>query len=303
MFAKYKISTSEILTSLLLKPVDQIVEFPDYKEWEEQQYAAFSGDILNPMIYGNDGVIKAEVLSNEQFPIQPKHVFISHSSKDATVAKCFAYYLSRLGIDCFIDSMIWNNISQLQRVLDEKYCWLNEEEKIFNYKKRNNSTAHVHAILSTALFEMIDQCECAIFLESDNSVVKLEDIKDDSTYSPWIYEEINYISKIRQNIPERLKHIYTRYFSARDDRINESVENLVVVYPMKAVKELTPLTAKNIECMGNFTKLLKEEGVTGISGEDVLEMLYVQTGYIFRYDDCNLINKYERFLKENCAES
>lgn len=273
MFAKYKISVQELLLFIggdarLTSHLKDV----NFQNWVRDQYAAYRGNCLHPMIFGKNGVIEAQALSNEQFPIQQRHVFISHSSKDADIAKVFAYILSLFGIECFIDSMIWNNISDLQKELDEKYCWLHRGTT-FNYKKRNNSTAHVHTMLLTALFEMIDICECCVFIESDNSLIRLDDINDTnkiSTFSPWIFSEINYIDKIRINIPKRHK---TRLYS-EGGALNESYE-LKIVYPMDYINSMITLTNKNLRSLCLYKR--KNEYT---SGEDLLDILYRVTGII-----------------------
>lgn len=273
MFAKYKISVQELL--LFIGGDARLTSYlkdVNFQNWVRDQYAAYRGNCLHPMIFGKNGVIEAQALSNEQFPIQQRHVFISHSSKDADIAKVFAYILSLFGIECFIDSMIWNNISDLQKELDEKYCWLHRGTT-FNYKKRNNSTAHVHTMLLTALFEMIDICECCVFIESDNSLIRLDDINDTnkiSTFSPWIFSEINYIDKIRINIPKRHK---TRLYS-EGGALNESYE-LKIVYPMDYINSMITLTNKNLRSLCLYKR--KNEYT---SGEDLLDILYRVTGII-----------------------
>lgn len=273
MFAKYKISVQELL--LFIGGDARLTSYlkdVNFQNWVRDQYAAYRGNCLHPMIFGKNGVIEAQALSNEQFPIQQRHVFISHSSKDADIAKVFAYILSLFGIECFIDSMIWNNISDLQKELDEKYCWLHRGTT-FNYKKRNNSTAHVHTMLLTALFEMIDICECCVFIESDNSLIRLDDINDTnkiSTFSPWIFSEINYIDKIRINIPKRHK---IRLYS-EGGALNESYE-LKIVYPMDYINSMITLTNKNLRSLCLYKR--KNEYT---SGEDLLDILYRVTGII-----------------------
>lgn len=273
MFAKYKISVQELLLFIGGDAgLTSCLKNVNFQNWVRDQYAAYRGNCLHPMIFGKNGVIEAQALSNEQFPIQQRHVFISHSNKDADIAKVFAYILSLFGIECFIDSMIWNNISDLQRELDERYCWLHRGTT-FNYKKRNNSTAHVHTMLLTALFEMIDICECCVFIESDNSLIRLDDINDTnkkSTFSPWIFSEINYIDKIRINIPKRHK---TRLYS-EGGALNESYK-LKIVYPMDYIDSMITLTNKNLQSLCLYKG--KNEYT---SGEDLLDILYRVTGII-----------------------
>ncbi len=286
MFAKYKIDINEIISILGgLQEVRNVLSDLEFQKWVTDQYSAYPGNILNPLVYGQNGVIRADIVSDEQFPIlKDKQVFISHSSKDGDIARILAWFLYKFfGINCFIDSMLWNNISDLQKELDGKYCWLRKEDRIYDYNKRNYSTAHVHAMLSTALFEMIDSCECAIFIESNNSTIKLEDIRDCSTFSPWIFEEINYINKIRVNIPERLKKSKQVKTFAIGGTLNESVD-IPVVYPLRNLKDMHIINAETLRELYRYSQELqhRERLEKKKLAERILDTLYINTGRITR---------------------
>lgn len=301
MFARYKIPIEEVLSYIGGEELFQkTLENPEYKSWVKQQYAASPDDILNKLVYGEDGIINVNVLGREQFPITPKHIFISHSSRDKDIATAFAYTLSTLGITCFIDSIIWNNISQLQKELDQKYCWLDEDNKIYSYNKRNDSTAHVHAILSTALFKMIDNCECGIFIDSDNSIIKLDDINGDSTFSPWIYEEINYLDKIRPNIPERFQDSFKTTCYSDNGMINESVEHtLKMAYPTDSLENLKILNVDMLSCLQKAKNIIERNGIES-EGEDLLDCLYLQTQYLWSYHQTGLYKKLNDKFTNEC---
>lgn len=285
MFAKYKIDINEIISLVGgAKHFAEIIASPKFKEWVSNQYDAYPDDILNPMVYGQEGIIRADVVSEQQFPIfKDKHIFMSHSSKDGDAAKVLALFLKiTFGINCFIDSMLWNNIAELQKEIDGKYCWLRKEDKVYDYNKRNNSTAHVHVMLSSALFEMIDRCECAIFIESTNSTIKLDDIHNTSTFSPWIYEEINYINKIRENTPERyLKSKQFKVFSVGGRLVNESA-NIPIVYPLKSIREMRTIDAQTLRELKERAVFLQENEGMPIKqlAEPILDTLYINTGFI-----------------------
>lgn len=51
--------------------------------------------------------------------------------------------------------------------------------------------------------KMMDACECLIFVDSDNSM-KYK-LKQTTTPSPWIFEEIGFSQCLRINIPSRYK--------------------------------------------------------------------------------------------------
>lgn len=303
MFARYKISIKEVLAYIGGEDCFRmLLNSEEFKVWERRQSDVLSGETLNKLIYGNGGVIKVKVLEDKQFPITQKQVFISHSSKDKNLAKVFAYELHKLGIDCFVDSINWNNISQLQKELDQKYCWLDEDNKIYSYNKRNDSTAHVHAILSTALFKMIDNCECGIFIDSDNSIIKLKDITGDSTFSPWIYEEINYIDKIRPNIPERFKESFKRTCYSDTGMINESDQQILrMVYQIDALENFKILNAEIMTCMQKAKNIIETNGLES-SGEDVLDCLYLRTQYLWKVHQTGLYKKLHGKVTKDCGE-
>jgi hypothetical protein len=75
----------------------------------------------------------------------------------------------------------------------------------YDYDKRNLTTSHVHAMLSTSIYSVMDRAEVVIFLNTEESVPQLDDVldEDDSyTLSPWIYAEImatKYLRRIEWN--------------------------------------------------------------------------------------------------------
>ena len=98
------------------------------------------------------------------------------------------------GIDLYMDQVTTFMDRQLKS--SKRY----EEDKIltktminnYDYKKRNLSTSHVHAMLSVTMFDAIDKTEVVFFINTENSVPKIENSINISkhTLSPWIYEEI-----------------------------------------------------------------------------------------------------------------
>ena len=98
------------------------------------------------------------------------------------------------GITSFIDSCVWGYADDMLKMIDEEYCVSkrNDDGSIgtYSYKKRNQSTAHVHMILNTALHKMIDKTECLFFLNTPNSIVIDDVISGTATASPWIYSEL-----------------------------------------------------------------------------------------------------------------
>lgn len=159
--------------------------------------------LLKNNIWDGDGVREMN------FPRQigTRHIFISHSHDDIEDVKKLAYVIEQeFEVNCFIDSMVWQNMNDLIRAFDEVYSLSDDNRSRYSYKKRNYSTSHVHTMLATALLEMINDCECFLFIGSKNSTLKLNYFKDhsDATLSPWIYEENTFVKYIKPIIPEWL---------------------------------------------------------------------------------------------------
>lgn len=56
----------------------------------------------------------------------------------------------------YLDECIWGSADKLLRIMDDKYCW-QPERKTFSYIKRNLTTSHVHAMLSAAIYSVMDK--------------------------------------------------------------------------------------------------------------------------------------------------
>ena len=139
--------------------------------------------------------LDASALEEDWFPSIDANLFISHSHKDQDLAIALAGWLYQIfGITSFIDSCVWGYADDMLKMIDEEYCVSkrNDDGSIgtYSYKKRNQSTAHVHMILNTALHKMIDKTECLFFLNTPNSIVIDDVISGTATASPWIYSEL-----------------------------------------------------------------------------------------------------------------
>jgi len=177
-------------------------------EWKEGY--ARKGERLADALRGglraclSDFIINGEIdgtkLQTHWFPKTDASVFISHAREDTDLALSLAGWLKiTFGINSFIDSMVWGHIDVLQKEIDNAYC-KNEEEGSYDYLLRNKSTAHVHMMLATALSQMIDYCECSIFVSSPKST-NVEDAIN-RVHSSWIYHELNIMKLIRRRAPE-----------------------------------------------------------------------------------------------------
>jgi len=148
--------------------------------------------------------LNAKEIINNWFPTIDANIFISHSHKDKKLAISFSGWLKEeFGLTSFIDSCVWGYSDDLLRKLDDEYCWQQKSET-YSYKKRNNSTSHVHTMLTTSLLNMIDNCECLIFLNTPSSISTSDIDESTNTDSPWIFYEIATSKLIRRNLPTRL---------------------------------------------------------------------------------------------------
>ncbi|GCE83961.1 TIR domain-containing protein [Komagataeibacter diospyri] len=183
-------------------------EFEGYKPKGKNEIRVNSANIKADIdkFLDKDGNIIADRIIKEWFPNKRFDVFISHSHRDIDrVSSLCGYLKERFGLSCFVDSEIWKYCDDLLRGIDDKYCW-NQNSETYNYKKRNSTTAHVHNMLSIALAQMMDKCECLFFINTDNSIKnKVSDKYSErtSTYSPWIYYELSMLNLIRVKPPTR----------------------------------------------------------------------------------------------------
>lgn len=160
------------------------------------------------------GTIRADELEADWFPLIKVNVFLSHSHKDEKQVIAFAGYLKELGISSFVDSCVWGYANDLIKQIDDEYCVQSIKPSgghIYDYDKRNYSTAHVHMLLNGALLKMLDKTECLIFLDTPNSL-KTEEISNGVTNSCWIYSELLMSGSIEKKAPIR-KGVYKLYES------------------------------------------------------------------------------------------
>lgn len=154
-------------------------------------------------------MIDGTMLQEDWFPSESYDslfdVFISHAHADDYVVRQLAGYLHDVfGLRCFIDSVYWGYVEDLQKNLDDWYSKVvRNGHECYDYKTSNFMAANVHIMLSMALMKMMDACECLMFVDSDNSLKYQKG--QTKTPSPWIYEEMGFAKKLRINIPERHK--------------------------------------------------------------------------------------------------
>jgi hypothetical protein len=205
------------------------------------------------------GSLIASRLTADWFPSISADVFISHAHQDSELAIGLAGFLKHdLGISSFIDSCVWGYSDDLLRMLDDEYCW-QEESNTYSYSKRNKSTSHVHMMVSTALSNMMNRCECIMFLNTPLSIVSADYIRGQITDSPWIYSEIAMTSLLRERSPS--DHRRMAKSAVRAD------EALQINYEVD-LDHLTKLTARDME---NWRDAVVAKGT------DALDVLYKNT--------------------------
>ena len=209
---------------------------------------------LNRFIFDN-GKIDGTTLKDHWFSISKADVFLSHSHKDEEGVIAFAGWLyNTFGLTSFIDSCSWGYCDDLLRQIDNKYCH-DDESNTYNYKLRNYSTAHVHVMLSTALTEMIDICECVIFLNTPNSIRMSDELKNikngyQQTKSPWIYHELAMTSMLRQQPPSRKRNVLA--YGALIESVNQTHD---IWYNVdKYLANMVTLSDEDIKKWINYSK-------------------------------------------------
>jgi hypothetical protein len=239
-----------------------------FAKWKTSGEARFAGQrqAVRRAItsYIRNDVINGLTVKGDWFGQVKADVFISHSHRDEAIAIGMAGWLHEtFGLNAFIDSCVWGHASDLLRSIDNEYCKLNSTT--YNYQLRNRSTSHVHMMLSTALTQMIDSCECVVFLNTPSAMTTdrlLDKDSDGQTSSPWIYAELVTMQVIRRREPVRSTGRWMA--KASMERLNESaMDSLDVQYPLY-LNDLTPLA---VEDLRSWEK-------TETTGEDALDALY-----------------------------
>lgn len=218
----------------------------------------------------SDGSLDGSKIQANWFPEIKADVFISHSHQDKNLAFGLAWFLKEhFGLKAFIDSAVWGYANDLLKDIDNKYC-LRTGRQVYNYQKRNQSTSHVHMMLSVALNQMIDNTECLFFLNTPNSVSIGASI-DGTTPSPWIYSEIAMSRLIRKRLPKR----YEAVFESQSPQQHFS-SDLIIRYPLpmdhltelngddlltwgRSCKVASPHHLKALDCLYQLNPLKKDE--------------------------------------------
>ena len=170
-------------------------------------------ELVEKNTIGDGNVLNGQKIQDSCFSTKMPnefHIFVSHSHADVDLIEQFAVVMKRVfDVNCFVDSMVWSGKDDEDGILQKlnKHNIMEQGNGVtrYYYEPVIRTADHVHAMLSMALMEMIDQCEMGLFVYSENSVlpeIKTNDFKD-VTLSSWIYEEISIMNHIRPNPPQR----------------------------------------------------------------------------------------------------
>lgn len=160
----------------------------------------FESSIVNSLGHGIDLRLDGDLIQKEWFPKKDWDVFLSHSHNDLDKALKIKVLLEHFGLKVFVDSTVWRFADNLLRKIDDTYAQRSEGH--YYYNKRNQTTAAVHLMLSTALTQVMDNAEAVFFLNTCNSTLKQNSKTTDGKAfiaSPWIYHEIMMTRFLRPN--------------------------------------------------------------------------------------------------------
>lgn len=223
---------------------ETIENLPDLTEdyiFERADVEDDIGSELESIIKPRNGIINGDELQRKWFSTSDHYdVFISHSHQDRDVAERLAAYLSvHCGFRCFIDTDVWLSADQLHSDLDDIYSQMPDGN--INYRKSQLISSHVHSMLTMAILDTIYQSDFFIFIESGYSLNLRAVTKDDETFSPWLYDEINIANKIsRTRVGEML-------FSDGSQPLNESQFSMVRTVNTDGYKILTQQAMEAME--------------------------------------------------------
>lgn len=193
-----------------------------------------------------NGLLDMNAIQEEWFPnLQGYNVFLSHSHADERKVLQFADYLNKeFDLKCFVDSQLWKYSLDLLKIIDQEYC-LSFDRKTFDYNLRNQSTAHIHMMLATALIKMMNSCECFIFLKSNNSTYNNDENKL-CTHSTWVNLELymTQVIKITELSRPRCKEILESEISVENKQAD--------IIPSEYSLDLSKLQVINIDLFKNY---------------------------------------------------
>lgn len=204
-------------------------------------------DVLKKYIDTESKILDGQAIQKEWFYTAQSDVFISYSHNDEKLVETLVGWLQQeFKLKVFLDEAVWGCADKLLKEIDNKHCFC-EDKKRYDYKKRNFSTSHVHAMLTTAIMKAIESSKCVIFINTNHSLPIAKDVITNYTLSPWLYEELVFTDLMLKQI-EKEKVITEGAFEAKNLQIAHSVpmERLITLNE-KILKEWLEIYLKRKE--------------------------------------------------------
>lgn len=190
-------------------------------------------------IFEEDEILDGDKLQKLFFPVDRYDFFISYSHDDEVLGERLANYLIAKGFKVFLDSKIWGSADFLLKLIDNKYCF-DETTGLYDYSKRNFSTAHVHSLLNAAIGEAINKSDNIIFMSMNEPKMKEKNNLETRILSPWIYQELNYFNLFYYN-----QHNHKIYTEGKTSRY--IIKNMLQISRKGDIKNLRRITAESLK--------------------------------------------------------
>ena len=274
MYTGYILKENEILNAFNLFQRQMYISIAqDYYAEKKEQLHQRMDDFIEEAYDEETHCVLMKSIEENFFPNVRSQVFLSHSSRDKENALMLAGYLwDECKIEVFIDSMLWGYCDVLLRQLDEFYSRTGTHR--YNYGDRNITTAQVHVLLNMALARMINNTECFVFLESENSITNHDrHISSEETASPWIYSELLLSEIIQKRTPKehRIQHINESVIHSDSCVMPTFVYNAML-------SNLHPLRIDVLKDVVSSAKHISSTMSRNKRVETVFDLLYKETG-------------------------
>ena len=153
-------------------------------------------------------------------------------------------------LNVFVDSLVWDFKDKLIREIYQ----LGDK----TWPRLVSICSHVDCMLTKSLIEMMDSCECLLFLNTPKSVSVEDAVKQ--TYSPWIYAELEASRFLRSHQTRKPLQLQENFGS----REKQASVELKVVY--RIPNHLTKLSINDVSNWITHSRNRK--------GFDALDILY-----------------------------
>ena len=74
--------------------------------------------------------------------------------------------MEQFNLNVFVDTFYWGSADDLLKEIDDIKC--KNSDGTYDYQKRNITTSHVHAMLTSAIMQVMDLSEIVIFVNTNN---------------------------------------------------------------------------------------------------------------------------------------